>query len=163
MGKPMGNGIPLAGVVARPDVLSDFASKARYFNTFGGNPVSCAAGLAVLEVIEAENLQHNALEVGRYIMSGLRQLALEHKCIGDVRGAGLFIGADFVRDRDTKEPAPEIAMRMVNDLRRKNILISASGVDGNVLKIRPPLPFSRADADIFLVAMREVLEEMTEL
>jgi 4-aminobutyrate aminotransferase-like enzyme len=163
MGKPMGNGIPLAGVVARPDVLSDFASKARYFNTFGGNPVSCAAGLAVLEVIEAENLQHNALEVGRYIMSGLRQLALEHKCIGDVRGAGLFIGADFVRDRDTKEPAPEIAMRMVNDLRRKNILISASGVDGNVLKIRPPLPFSRADADIFLVAMRDVLEEMTEL
>jgi 4-aminobutyrate aminotransferase-like enzyme len=125
--------------------------------------VSCAAGLAVLEVIEAEKLQQNALEVGRYIMSGLRQLALEHKCIDDVRGAGLFIGADFVRDRDTKEPAPEIAMGLVNDLRRKNILISASGVDGNVLKIRPPLPFSRADADIFLVAMREVLEEMTEL
>jgi 4-aminobutyrate aminotransferase-like enzyme len=159
MGKPMGNGIPLAGVVARPDVLSDFASKARYFNTFGGNPVSCAAGLAVLEVIQGEGLQQNALEVGRYLMSGLRQLALEHESLGDVRGAGLFVGADFVRDRGTKEPAPEIAMRLVNELRRKNILISASGINGNVLKIRPPLPFSRADADIFLSAMREVLEE----
>jgi 4-aminobutyrate aminotransferase-like enzyme len=121
--------------------------------------VSCAAGLAVLEVIQAEGLQQNALEVGRYLMDGLRRLALEHESIGDVRGAGLFVGADFVRERETRIPAPEIAMRMVNDLRRKNILISASGLDGNVLKIRPPLPFSRADADIFLAAMRDVLEE----
>jgi 4-aminobutyrate aminotransferase-like enzyme len=158
MGKPMGNGIPLAGVVARPDVLSDFAAKARYFNTFGGNPVSCAAGLAVLDVIAEEKLQRNALDVGNYIMGGLRRLAQEHDCIGDVRGAGLFIGADFVRDRETKVPAPEIAMRLVNDLRRKNILISASGLEGHVLKIRPPLPFSRQDADIFLSAMDEVLD-----
>jgi 4-aminobutyrate aminotransferase-like enzyme len=159
MGKPMGNGVPLAGVVARPDVLSDFSAKARYFNTFGGNPVSCAAGLAVLDVIADEKLQRNALDVGNYIMSGLRRLALEHDCIGDVRGAGLFIGADFVRDRETKAPAPEIAMHLVNDLRRKNILISASGLEGHVLKIRPPLPFSRQDADIFLSAMGEVLND----
>jgi 4-aminobutyrate aminotransferase-like enzyme len=155
----MGNGIPRAGVVTRPDVMSDFASKARYFNTFGGNPVSCAAGLAVLDVIADENLQRNALDVGNYMMSGLRRLALEHDCIGDVRGAGLFIGADFVRDRETKTPAPEIAMRLVNDLRRKNILISASGPDGHVLKIRPPLPFSRQDADIFLSALSEILDD----
>jgi 4-aminobutyrate aminotransferase-like enzyme len=160
MGKPMGNGIPLAGVVARPEVFSDFATKARYFNTFGGNPVSCAAGLAVLDVIEAEGLQQNAQDVGRYIVAGLRRLALDHPVIGDVRGAGLFIGADFVRDRQTKEPAPEMGLRAVNALRRRNILISASAVDGNVLKIRPPLPFSRGDADIFLAAMREVLAEL---
>ncbi|MBR0784794.1 aspartate aminotransferase family protein [Bradyrhizobium iriomotense] len=162
MGKPMGNGIPLAGVVARPEVLNDFASKARYFNTFGGNPVSCAAGLAVLDVIAEEKLQRNALDVGNYIKAGLRQLAREHDCIGDVRGAGLFIGADFVRDRESKTPAPEVAMRLVNDLRRKNILISASGLDGHVLKIRPPLPFSREDADIFLAAMGEVLQSSAE-
>jgi 4-aminobutyrate aminotransferase-like enzyme len=92
-------------------------------------------------------------------MSGLRRLAREHDCIGDIRGAGLFIGADFVRDRETKTPAPEIAMRLVNDLRRRNILISASGLEGHVLKIRPPLPFSRQDADIFLGAMRDVLND----
>jgi len=159
LGKPMGNGIPLAGVVARPEMLADFALKARYFNTFGGNPVSCAAGLAVLEVIEAEDLQRNALEVGRYLLDGLRNIARNFPSLGDVRGAGLFIGADFVRDPVTKEPAPEIAARLVNALRRRNVLISASGLEGNVLKIRPPLPFSRGDADIFLEAMQSALAE----
>ena len=162
IGKPMGNGIPLAGLVARPEVLKDFASKARYFSTFGGNPVSCAAGLAVLDIIRDENLQANALEVGRYIVSGLRQLALRHRCIGDVRGAGLFIGAEFISDTETKTPAPEIATQLVNELRRKNVLISASGLDGHVLKIRPPLPFNRGHADIFLTAMAEVLGALAE-
>nr|WP_245427928.1 aspartate aminotransferase family protein [Roseiarcus fermentans] len=162
IGKPMGNGVPLAGLVARPEVLTDFAATARYFSTFGGNPVSCAAGLAVLDVIRDENLQANALEVGRYIVGGLERLARRHACIGDVRGAGLFIGVEFVSDTDTKAPAPGIATQLVNELRRKNILISASGFDGHVLKIRPPLPFARGHADIFLTAMAEALESLAE-
>lgn len=160
MGKPMGNGIPIGGVVARPEVFKDFALKARYFNTFGGNPVACAAGLAVLEVIENERLQENAQKVGAHIISGLKAMAKDHRSLGDVRGAGLFIGADFVRDRESKEPAPELGLALVNALRRKNVLISASGPDGHALKIRPPLPFSVNDAEVFLAAMREVLIEV---
>lgn len=160
MGKPMGNGIPIAGVVARPDVLGDFAAKARYFNTFGGNPVACAAGLAVLDIIASERLQENARAVGDYIIDALRALQSRFPALGDVRGAGLFIGADFVADRETKEPAPHIAMWLVNALRRKNVLISASGPEGHVLKIRPPLPFSLADADFFLQALEDCLKEI---
>jgi 4-aminobutyrate aminotransferase-like enzyme len=159
LGKPMGNGIPIAGLVAKPAVLEDFATRARYFNTFGGNPVSCAAALAVLEVIEREQLMANAEDVGRYLRDGLRALAQRHENLGEVRGAGLFIGADLVEDRDTMKPDPALASRIVNGLRRKQVLISASGPSGHVLKIRPPLPFSRANADQFLGALDEVLAE----
>jgi 4-aminobutyrate aminotransferase-like enzyme len=159
LGKPMGNGLPIAGLVAKPEVLEDFAKRARYFNTFGGNPVSCAAALAVLEVIEREQLMSNAADVGQYLREGLRALAQQHEHLGEVRGAGLFIGADLVENRGAMKPDPALASRIVNGLREKRVLISASGPSGHVLKIRPPLPFSRANADQFLGTLDEVLAE----
>lgn len=160
LGKPMGNGLPIAGVVARPEVLERFATTARYFNTFGGNPVCCAAALAVLDVIEDEGLQRNALEVGAYLQAGLRRLADGDARIGEVRGAGLFIGVDFVRDQATREPDEDAGLAMVNRLRELNVLISASGPLGHVLKIRPPLPFGKADADEFLYLFGKALKSI---
>ncbi|MDB5630168.1 MAG: aminotransferase class III-fold pyridoxal phosphate-dependent enzyme [Tardiphaga sp.] len=157
MGKPMGNGHPMAAMVARPDILDAFGRRTRYFNTFGGNPVSCAVGMAVLDVIEQEALIANARDVGAYMSDGLRALAQRHEIIGDVRGAGLFIGVELVRDRATKAPATSETARLVNGLRDKRVLISAAGPFANVLKIRPPLVFSRGHADRFLSAMDEVL------
>jgi 4-aminobutyrate aminotransferase-like enzyme len=160
LGKPMGNGIPIAGLVAKPEVLLDFAARARYFNTFGGNPVSCAAGLAVLEVIEGEQLMVNAAAVGLYMKRGVEALAACHgRLLGEVRGAGLFIGADLVADGDRQKPDAELASRIVNGLRKRRILISASGPHGHVLKIRPPLLFSRENADQFLDALDRTLQE----
>jgi len=159
MGKPMGNGLPIAGLVAKPEVLRDFALRARYFNTFGGNPVSCAAGLAVLEVLEREQLQQNAKTVGSYMLQGLDKLAKRYRQIGQVRGAGFFIGVDLVKDRETHEPDPAFAIRLVNGLKKRFILIGASGPEGHVLKIRPPLPFSRENADQFLNAVDDTLRE----
>jgi 4-aminobutyrate aminotransferase-like enzyme len=157
MGKPMGNGQPIGGLVTRPDIIADFGRTTRYFNTFGGNPVSCAAGLAVLEVIERDGLVDHAREVGAYLREGLRALAERHAAIGDVRGTGLFIGVEMVRDRATREPDDAEALRLVNDLRRRRILISASGPGANVLKIRPPLVLGKDHADLFLGALDEVL------
>lgn len=154
IGKPMGNGHPVAGMIARPGVLREFGQAMRYFNTFGGNPVSAAAGLAVLRVIEREKLLQNALDVGTHLRDGLEALARIRPVIGEVRGAGLFIGADIIRD---DRPAGDEAARIVNELRVRRILISASGPHGNVLKIRPPLPFSRQNADLFLNCLDEVL------
>jgi 4-aminobutyrate aminotransferase-like enzyme len=160
LGKPMGNGLPIAGVVARPEVLSRFATEARYFNTFGGNPVSCAAAMAVLEVIEGDSLIANAKQVGAHLQRGLLALVEKYPLVGDVRGAGLFIGAELVKDRATKAPHPELASAIVNRLRERRVLISASSPFGNVLKIRPPLPFSKAHADQFLDTLGCVLSEL---
>jgi len=156
MGKPMGDGHPMAGLVVRPELVQAFG-KSRYFNTFGGNPVSAAVGMAVLEVIEGEKLMANAREVGAYLHEGLRRLADKHPIIGDVRGAGLFIGVELVRDRVTREPATDETTRVVNGLREKRVLISSAGPSANILKIRPPLPFSKDNADLFLSTMDEVL------
>jgi 4-aminobutyrate aminotransferase-like enzyme len=155
----MGNGQPIAGVITRPELVEEFGRRARYFNTFGGNPVSCAAGLAVLEVIEREGLLENADKVGLYLREGMRQLANRHAVIGDIRGAGLFIGVELVRDRAGKAPDAETTARLVNGLRDRRILISAAGPGANVLKIRPPLVFSKDNADLFLTAVDEVLSE----
>ena len=157
LGKPMGNGHPIAGLVVRPEVVETFGRTVRYFNTFGGNPVSCAAGMAVLDVIEKEGLLDNARRVGAHLKAGLDSLAQRHEVIGDVRGAGLFVGVELVRDRASRAPAGDLAARLVNGLRERRILISAAGPAGNVLKIRPPLVFSEADADLFLAAVDEVL------
>jgi 4-aminobutyrate aminotransferase-like enzyme len=157
MGKPMGNGLPIGGIVARPELLSEFATKARYFNTFGGNPVCCAAALTTLEVIEDEGLAENSRKVGEYLQKGCREITADVPVAGDVRGAGLFVGVDFVTDTQTKAPHGDLGLYVVNALRDRNILISASGVEGNVLKIRPPLPFSIEHADIFLDAFRDVV------
>jgi 4-aminobutyrate aminotransferase-like enzyme len=160
MGKPMGNGHPIAAMVAKPEILQAFGENTRYFNTFGGNPVSCAVGQAVLEVIEEEGILANARDVGAYLRDGLQALAQHHHAIGDVRGAGLFIGVELVRDRGSREPDGETAARLVNGLRERRILISAAGPHANVLKIRPPLVFGREHADRFLEGVDAVLEEI---
>ena len=157
MGKPMGNGHPLAATVTRTDIVEQFSKKESYFNTFGGNPVSCAAGLAVLDVIENENLQQNALEVGQYLIDGLNDLALRHEGIGDIRGSGLFLAVDLVNDRETREPATEMASKIVNGLRDRGILTGLIGPGDNILKLRPPMVFSRDNSDYFLETVDEVL------
>ena len=156
----MGNGYPMAGVIMRPQVVAEFGEKARYFNTFGGNPVAAAAGMAVLDVIKADNLQNNARDVGAFMQDEFRQLAAEFAVIGDVRGAGLFIGVEIVSDAKSKTPDAATTSRLVNGLRERRILISASGPAANVLKIRPPLVFSRENAGMLVAGMREVLETL---
>jgi len=160
MGKPMGNGFPMGGVATRGALLDRFTAETKYFNTFGGNPVAAAAGLAVLDVIGDEGLMENAHEIGSYVMSGLREIGNRHIQIGDVRGSGLFIGLELVCDRDTKAPAPEIANELINRLRHRGILVGAAGPFGNTLKIRPPLCFTKDNADMFIAACDEVLREI---
>ncbi|RWR06195.1 aspartate aminotransferase family protein [Paenirhodobacter populi] len=156
MGKPMGNGFPMAGVVTRPDLLGGFCEETGYFNTFGGNPVAAAAGLAVLDVIRDEGLIENAREVGTYFRDGLVDLGERISAMGEVRGAGLFIGLDFI-DPETGAPNAAKASRTINALKDKGILIGAAGLYANTLKIRPPLPFSRDNADFFLKALGEIV------
>lgn len=160
LGKPMGNGMPIAGVVARPELLKEFGRSARYFNTFAGNPVSCAAALAVLDVIERESLLANAATVGNLLLDGLKAIAEHTPTISDVRGAGLFLGVEFVTDRTSRLPAPELATAVVNRLRDHKVLIGACGPNGNVLKVRPPLVFSPDHTQLFLGAFRDVLKEL---
>jgi len=157
MGKPMGNGHPLAATVTRRELIDEFSSRSHYFNTFGGNPVSCAAGLAVLDVLEQENLQGNALAVGLYLKAGLEDLAERHEAIADVRGDGLFKAVELVTDRDRKTPATELAGRVVEGLKRNGVLAGRIGKANNILKLRPPMVFTREHADIFLASLDEVL------
>lgn len=157
MGKPMGNGHPLSGVVARADLVSEFREKVKYFNTFGGNAVSCAAGMAVLDVVEKENLMENARVVGDYAKEGLHRLQEKHDLIGDVRGRGLFFGAELVRDRAAKDPASEETKRIVNAMRAKSVLLSKIGPHDSILKMRPPMPFSKENADQLLSTLDDVL------
>lgn len=152
LGKPIGNGHPLAAVITTPEIAAAFNNGMEYFNTFGGNPVSCAVGLAVLDVIEAEKLQSQARQVGTYLLAELEKLKASHALIGDVRGLGLFLGIELVRDRETLEPAAEQASALVNRLKERGILLSTDGPWHNVIKFKPPLVFSRENAD-FLVAM----------
>jgi 4-aminobutyrate aminotransferase-like enzyme/Ser/Thr protein kinase RdoA (MazF antagonist) len=160
MGKPIGNGHPIGGVVTTPEIAASFANGMEYFNTFGGNPVSCAVGLAVLDVIRDEALQQNALDTGSYLMHGLRELAGRHPLIGDVRGLGLFIGIELVRDRHTIEPAGDEAAELVNRMKDRGVLLSTDGPFHNVIKIKPPMVFSRGDADLLVSQMAKVLVEM---
>jgi 4-aminobutyrate aminotransferase-like enzyme len=157
MGKPMGNGHPLAGVVARADLLNEFRDTSMYFNTFGGNPVSCAAGMAVLDVIEEENLLENARQVGAYVKQGLWKLQEKHDLIGDVRGQGLFFGLELVTDRSRRTPATKETKWVVNTMRERGVLISQIGPHDNVLKMRPPIVFSRDNANLLLSTLDEVL------
>ena len=129
-----------------------------YFNTFGGNPVSCAVASAVLDVIDDEELVGNAADVGDYVLDGFRGLQGRHEVIGDVRGSGLFFGIDLVRDRESKEPAAEVAKSVVNRMREKGVLMSKIGEYDNVLKLRPPLCFSKENADLLVETLDEVLE-----
>jgi 4-aminobutyrate aminotransferase-like enzyme len=148
LGKPMGNGIPISAAVFRPEITQEFGKNVRYFNTFGGSSVPIAAASAVLDVIEVENLQANARNVGRLLREGLESALRGNRHVAAIRGAGLFIGVEL-GDSDGN-PDPARASLLVNDLRERGVLISASGPGANVLKIRPPLVFDSADAARFL-------------
>jgi 4-aminobutyrate aminotransferase-like enzyme len=160
LGKPIGNGHPLAAVVTTPEIAESFANGMEYFNTFGGNPVSCAVGLAVLEVLTFEKLQFHAHDVGNHLLEGLRSLQTQFPLIGDVRGLGLYIGAELVRDHQTLEPAAEEAAYIANRMRDKGILISTDGPLNNVLKIKPPLVFTEENADFLVETLGEILKEL---
>jgi 4-aminobutyrate aminotransferase-like enzyme len=157
LGKPMANGHPVSGVVARAELATEFAAKVMYFNTFGGNPVSCAAASAVLDVLERERLKDNARVVGDYALAGLTRLMQKHDVVGDVRGSGLFFGAELVSDRRSKQPATAETKRVVNAMRDHGVLISRIGVHDNILKIRPPMPFSKENADLLLATLDDAL------
>jgi 4-aminobutyrate aminotransferase-like enzyme len=158
MGKPMGNGMPIAALVLSDESMDAFAARSEYFNTFGGNTVCCAAASAVLDVIADEALIDNAADTGRYLKAGLDSLRHAHASIGDVRGAGLYLAVEFVaNEHGDSTPDARAALRMVNALRARRILISVCGPAGNILKIRPPLVFSKAHGDHLLDAMREIL------
>ena len=156
MGKPMGNGYPMAALALRPEVIAEFGATARYFNTFGGNAVAAAVGNAVLDVIEDEGLIENSRKIGTLLAEGLHALARQTGRLGDLRGAGLFIGADVIRE---DAPDPVGAGRLVNDLRSEGVLISTTGPQGDILKIRPPLTFSAANVDFFLTKLEKTLTQ----
>ncbi|RMD90697.1 MAG: aminotransferase class III-fold pyridoxal phosphate-dependent enzyme [Alphaproteobacteria bacterium] len=160
LGKPMGNGHPVAAVVATEAVQTAFRDTFRYFNTFAGNPVSCAAANAVLDVIEQEGLMARAREVGDYARGLLAELAGRHEVIGDVRGQGMFFGAELVLDRTAKTPATDYCERVVNALRHRGILLNRLGLHYNVLKIRPSLQFGREHADMLAETLDRVLSEL---
>jgi len=153
LGKPMGNGHPTAGVVAQRKYVEAFSNIDNYFNTFGGNPVSCAAALAVLDVIEDEELQQNAAKTGDYMVAGLESLAEYHQLIGDVRGNGLFVAVELVADRESQLPATAATRKIVNDLRHRGVLTSSIGQDNNILKFRPPMVIAEAEVDLMLEAL----------
>lgn len=158
LGKPMGGGIPLAGAVARGDLVDTFRRGTGYFNTFAGSPLQAAAGAAVLDVIEAEKIEERVADVGAYLRNGLDRIECE--AMGDVRGHGLFIALDWVSDRETKAPDPEGSKRVVNRLKDKGFLTSTAGALFNVVKLRPPLIFNREHADLFLTAFEETVREL---
>jgi 4-aminobutyrate aminotransferase-like enzyme len=156
-GKPIGNGFPLGAVVTTREIAASFANGMEYFNTFGGSPAACAAGLAVLDVLGEDGLLEHARNVGRHLADGFRALATRHEAIGDVRGRGLFLGVDLVQDRSTRAPATGLAGDLVETLRKEAILLSTEGPGDNVLKIKPPLSFSTADADRLIDAVDRYL------
>src|SRR6201996_9227620 len=157
MGKPMGNGYPVAGVLVVPEVVAGFGRDTRYFNTFGGNTVAVAAAQVTLDVIRDEDLLARSGRVGAFLRAELTGLAARYPVIGDVRGSGLYLGVELVRDAGTKEPDPAASTAVVNGLRQRRVLISATGEHGNVLKIRPPLVFAEADATRLLTELDAVL------
>jgi 4-aminobutyrate aminotransferase-like enzyme len=159
LGKPIGNAFPLAAVVTTPEIAASFDTGMEFFSTFGGNPVACAVGLAVLEVLEEERLQDRAWRVGQHLIAGLRRLQERYPLIGDVRGSGLFLGVELVRDRETLEPAAEEAAYVVERLRDRGVLTGTDGPLHNVLKLRPPLVFAEDDAELFLATLEDVLAE----
>ncbi|MDX1509264.1 MAG: aminotransferase class III-fold pyridoxal phosphate-dependent enzyme, partial [Woeseiaceae bacterium] len=157
MGKPLGDGHPLAAVVTTPAIAADFAKVSGYFNTFGGNPVSAAVGKAVLEVVERDKLLAHVKSTGDYLFDGLNGLAERHDIIGEIRGKGLFAAIELVTDRASKAPATAETAGVVESMREAGVLVSSIGRDDNIIKIRPPLVFGRQHADIVLAALDESL------
>ena len=159
LGKPVGDGFPLGVVVTTAAILEAFSRATGLFSTFGGNPVACAAGLAVLDVLERENLLENARITGCHLKSGLKDLMARHEMIGDVRGHGFVTGVEIVRNRDTREPDPERMAEVQNRMRELGVLVGREGRYGNVFKIRPPMVFSRDNADTLIAAMDQAMSE----
>ena len=159
LGKPIGNSFPLAAVITSPEIAECFDKGMEFFSTFGGNPVSCAAGLAVLDVLEEEHLQENALGVGESLITALKELQARHQLIGDVRGSGLFLGLDLVQNQETRRPASKEASYVINRLRERGILVGTDGPYHNVIKLRPPLIFSKADSELLIQTLNSILEE----
>ena len=160
MGKSMGNGHPLSAVVTTQKIADAFNNGMEYFNSFGGNPVSCAVGRAVLNVIKEEKLQENARVVGSYLLEQLNTLKSKNDLIGDVRGKGLFIGIELVKDRDTLKPAAVEANQIINRMKEKGILLSTDGPDHNVIKIKPPMVFKKQNVEKLTSVLDETLEEI---
>jgi len=159
LGKPIGNGHPVSAVVTTPEIAEAFDNGMEFFSTFGGNTVSCAVGLTVLEVVFEENLQANALKVGKRLLAGMIPFIERYPIVGDVRGSGLFIGVELVRSRETLEPAKEEAAFIVNRMRDAGILLGTDGPFDNVIKIRPPMPFDESNAELLVTNMDRILKE----
>lgn len=159
MGKPIGNGHPLAAVVTTREVADKFANGMEFFNTFGGNPVSSAIGREVLKVVQEENLQDNALQIGNYLSQGLKELQQKYPVIGDVRGPGLFLGFELIANPDTLVPAAAQASFLANRMRQRGVLMSTDGPDHNVIKIKPPMCFNQTNADFLLDNLDVVFAE----
>ncbi len=159
-GKPMGNGIPVSALLAKSEVLAAFSDEIPYFNTFGGNPVAMAAAQAVLNVIQEEGLQEHSRVVGAQLLTALKTLMDKYECVGDVRGAGLFIGFELVKDRASKTPDKALALDVTEKLREHHVLTSVAGPYGNVLKLRPPLAFQESDIDWLVSALDKSLASL---
>jgi 4-aminobutyrate aminotransferase-like enzyme len=161
MGKPLGNGHPIGAVATTRRIADAFDNGMEYFSTFGGNTVSCAIGIAVLDVLHDEELQAHARRVGDHLLDRLRPLAERFPIVGDVRGSGLFLGVELVRDRDTLEPAGAEASFVANHMRERGVLLGTDGPHHNVVKIRPPMPFDERNADILIETFILALEEIS--
>ena len=159
LGKPIGNGHPISAVVTTPEIAETFDNGMEFFSSFGGNTVSCAVGLTVLEVVLEENLQANALKAGKRMLAGMNSFIERYPIVGDVRGSGLFLGVELVRSRETLEPAKEEAEFIVNRMRDAGILLGTDGPFENVIKIRPPMPFDESNAELLVANMEQILEE----
>ncbi len=162
IGKSMGNGHPLSAVVTTREISDKFNNGMEYFNSFGGNPVSCAVGRSVLKVIEEEKLQENAHKTGSYLIRLLEDLKKKHTIIGDVRGRGLFVGIELVRDHSTKEPADIESKKLINMMKEKGVLLSVDGPFNNVIKLKPPLVFNKENAKFLVYKLGQTLEEIKE-
>jgi 4-aminobutyrate aminotransferase len=156
--KSLGNGVPIGATFTTPEIAGSF--KGLQISTFGGNPVSCTAARAVIQVIEEENLLENAATTGKYFQDGLRELQNKHPLIGDVRGMGLMQAIELVKDRDTKEPAPKATNQFMEECRREGLLIGKGGMVGNVIRLSPPLNISKADVDVALRTMDKALSQV---
>lgn len=159
LGKPIGNGIALGVVVTTPEILEEFTRRNEFFSTFGGNPVACAAAMAVLDVIEDESLMENSRETGAYFKKGLQDVAKGHDNIGDIRGKGLFIGVDVVSDPEKMTPDTSERVRIQNHLRNNGFLVGSEGIHGNLLKVRPPMVFQREHADMMIEAFETAISD----
>jgi 4-aminobutyrate aminotransferase-like enzyme len=157
LGKPIGNGHPIGAVITTREIADSFNDGMEFFSTFGGNNVSCAIGSKVLEVVERERLRLHALRIGEQMLAGLADLKNRYEIIGDVRGSGLFLGVELVRDRETLEPATDEANVIVNKMRNAQILLGTDGPHHNVLKIRPPMPFDEGNAERLLSTLDSIL------